>query len=135
MFIEVISEILEADGEAKVVIERHRIGSKEFSLKRRLTRNGDGAWEMAPNFALPVQKALASFKRKGRGLPTPEQIKKLRTSLGISQRQASRLFGSGPRSFQKYESGTEVAGTAMARLLWLVARKPELASELAKFDQ
>lgn len=135
MFVEVVSEILEPDGQVKIVTERHRFSSEKYLIKRRLTRSVDGAWAMTPQDARRFQRALAYLKRGVRGLPNPQQIKALRADLGISQREASRLFGSGPRSFQKYESGAEVTGTAMGRLLWLVSRKPELASELAKFDR
>ena len=135
MFVEIISESLEPDGQIKIVTERHRVGSEEFSVKRRLTRSVDGVWTMTPENARGVKRALAYLKRKERGLPSPQQVKELRTSLGVTQRKASRLFGGGPRSFQKYESGAEVAGTAMTRLLWLVSRNPALVSELAKFDR
>jgi putative zinc finger/helix-turn-helix YgiT family protein len=135
MFVEIISESEEPGGLVKIVAERHRVGSSDYRLKRRLIRSADGTWVMTPKDARLVRKALATIKCMERGLPTPKQIKELRTALGFSQRQASRLFGSGPRSFQKYESGAEVTGTAMARLLWLVRRKPELVSELGKFVQ
>lgn len=135
MLVEIVSESLEPNGEAKIVTERHRFGFREKLLNRRLIRSADVVWIETPKDARLSRRALAHLKRKSRGLPSPKQIKELRTILGLSQRGASRLFGGGPRSFQKYESGAEVTGTAMARLMWLVARKPELVSELAQFTQ
>lgn len=135
MFVEFVSETLEPGGDVKIVVERHCFGSEKYLLKRRLTRSVDGSWAMIPADARLFQRAQAHGKCLARGLPTPKQIRELRKSLGLSQRQASRLFGSGPRSFQKYESGAEVVGTAMAHLLWLVRQQPELVSELATADQ
>ncbi len=130
MFVKVVSECEQPGGEIKIVTVHHHFGRYEFPLKRRLTRRADGCWAMTPKDARDFQEALRRFKRKALGLPTPKQIKELREGLGISQREASRIFGGGSRSFQKYESGTEVIGTAMARLLRLVSRRPELVSEL-----
>ena len=49
---------------------------------------------------------------------TPEEIKGLRLSLGLTQVEAGELLGGGPRAFTKYEAGTV---------------KPSLSSVMARF--
>ena len=57
---------------------------------------------------------------------TPLVIKAIREACGVSQKQAARVFGGGPKAFEKYESGEVVPSSAMTRLLLLAARRPEL---------
>ena len=57
-------------------------------------------------------------------------VRIVRESLGLSQRAASKLLGSGPNAFQKYESGTVHASGAVSKLLTLLARHPDLLDEL-----
>src|SRR3954470_4074047 len=49
--------------------------------------------------------ALMRLKAEVDGLLRPEDIRRIRKSLGLTQRQASEVLGGGPNSFQKYESG------------------------------
>jgi HTH-type transcriptional regulator / antitoxin MqsA len=57
---------------------------------------------------------------------TPLQIRAIREACGLSQQDAARVFGGGPKAFEKYESGEVVPSAAMIRLLVLAARRPEL---------
>lgn len=50
--------------------------------------------------------------------------------LGLSQRQAGALLGGDPRSFEKYESGTDWITKSMANLLRLLDRDPGRLAEL-----
>jgi HTH-type transcriptional regulator/antitoxin MqsA len=53
-------------------------------------------------------------------------IRAIRQRCGLTQRQAGRVFGSGEKSFEKYESG-EIAPSAPTRiLLRLALERPEL---------
>lgn len=56
----------------------------------------------------------------------------IRTKLGLSQREAGRIFGGGYRAFQKYEAGEVTTSEPMAKLLRLVDRHPELLDELRR---
>jgi len=60
---------------------------------------------------------------------TPLVIRAIRESCGLSQKEAARLFGGGPKAFEKYESGEVVPSSAMTRLLLLAARRPEVFQE------
>jgi putative zinc finger/helix-turn-helix YgiT family protein len=57
---------------------------------------------------------------------SPLEIKAVRELCGLSQQDASRTFGGGPKAFEKYESGEVAPSSAMIRLLLLAARRPEL---------
>ena len=64
------------------------------------------------------------------GILTPEGVSRIRRKLGLSQRRAGALLGGGPRSFQKYESGTDWVTRSMSNLLLLLDRDPTRLSEL-----
>jgi HTH-type transcriptional regulator/antitoxin MqsA len=50
-------------------------------------------------------RALNRLKARTEGLLEPEEIKRIRKKLGLSQEAAGKLIGGGPRAFQKYETG------------------------------
>jgi HTH-type transcriptional regulator/antitoxin MqsA len=50
-------------------------------------------------------RALNRRKARVEGLLAPEEIKRIRKKLHITQEIAGLLIGGGPRAFQKYESG------------------------------
>jgi HTH-type transcriptional regulator/antitoxin MqsA len=37
----------------------------------------------------------------------PEDVRRIRLKMGLTQRQAGTLIGGGPNAFQKYEAGRE----------------------------
>ena len=47
----------------------------------------------------------------------PDDIRRIREKLGISQVEAGELLGGGPRAFTKYEGGTIKPAAAIANLL------------------
>ncbi len=57
---------------------------------------------------------------------SPLVIRAIREACGLSQRDASRVFGGGPKAFEKYEAGEVAPSAAMTRLLVLAARQPDL---------
>lgn len=69
--------------------------------------------------------ALASLKAEADGVATPDEVRRIREGLGLSQAEASRLIGGGVRAFQKYESGEVQASRAMTTLLRMLERHPE----------
>jgi HTH-type transcriptional regulator/antitoxin MqsA len=67
-------------------------------------------------------KALAA----GEKVFVPVVIRAIRQRCGLTQRQAGRVFGTGEKSFEKYESG-EIAPSAPTRILLRIAmERPEL---------
>jgi putative zinc finger/helix-turn-helix YgiT family protein len=61
----------------------------------------------------------------------PEDIRTWRTNIGLTQREAARIFGGGLNAFSKYEIGEIVPSGAMDNLLWLGMRYPGIVCELA----
>ena len=76
-----------------------------------------------------VVRAAARREARARAKHTtlsPLEIKAIRELCGLSQQEAARAFGGGPKAFEKYESGEVAPSFAMARLLLLAARRPDL---------
>ena len=57
---------------------------------------------------------------------TPLVIRAIREACGLSQQEAARVFGGGPKAFEKYEAGEVAPSAAMTRLLLLAAARPDL---------
>lgn len=55
--------------------------------------------------------------RKIDGLLTSAEIREIRKKLGLNKQQASNIFGGGPNSFSKYESGEVTQSRALDRFL------------------
>src|SRR6185437_10079940 len=55
---------------------------------------------------------------------TPQDIRRIREKIGLSQVEAGELLGGGPRAFTKYESGTIKPASATANILRLLDANP-----------
>jgi HTH-type transcriptional regulator/antitoxin MqsA len=75
-------------------------------------------------------RALNRLKATTEGLPSPEEIKRIRTKLGLTQEAAGELIGGGPRAFQKYEAGDLLPSRAIGSALALLDRDPKGLSVL-----
>ena len=69
-------------------------------------------------------RALNRLKAKREALPLPEEIRRIRHKLGLTQEQAGDLIGGGPRAFQKYEAGDLLPSRAIGSALALLDRDP-----------
>ena len=67
---------------------------------------------------------------KDRPTLSPNDIRTIRESLGLTQREAGVLLGGGPTAFAKYESGTARPSTAVANLLKLLKEDPSTLGTL-----
>ena len=74
--------------------------------------------------------ALHEMKAEIASLPKPEEIRRIRQGLKLSQRRAGEILGGGARAFQKYESGEVAVSRPMANLLRLLERDPSRLKEL-----
>lgn len=63
-------------------------------------------------------------------LSTGAEIRRIREFLGITQKQASKIFGGGPTAFAKYEAEDVVQSAGMDRLIRLAAEVPAAAEWL-----
>src|SRR5262245_46351558 len=74
--------------------------------------------------------ALKDLKIKAEKLLAPEEIKRIRRKLGLTQREAGEVIGGGPNAFQKYESGEVLLSKGMSNFLRVLEKHPEEVSEL-----
>lgn len=79
-------------------------------------------------------RRVADARRRADGLLTGEEIKAIRKELGLTQQEASKVFGGGPNSFSKYERGDVIQSVAMDRLVQLVHLQPPLLALLRLFS-
>ncbi|MBA3810863.1 MAG: type II toxin-antitoxin system MqsA family antitoxin [Caulobacteraceae bacterium] len=57
---------------------------------------------------------------------SPLMVRAAREAVGVSQREAGRVFGGGPTAFYKYETAKSVPSGGMANLLRLALERPDL---------
>ena len=57
---------------------------------------------------------------------SPEEIRAIRTDLGLSQVEAGKLLGGGPRAFTKYEAGTVKPAASVFALLKVLEANPDM---------
>ena len=65
-------------------------------------------------------------------LLTPSEIKKVRESLGLTQKKAGQLFGGGPMAFSRYERGRYKQPLSTDILLRLLAANKIALADLEK---
>ncbi len=75
-------------------------------------------------------RMLNLLKARSEGLLEPEEIRRIRKKLRLSQVAAGLLIGGGPRAFQKYESGDLLPSRAVSNALILLDHDPEALSVL-----
>jgi transcriptional regulator with XRE-family HTH domain len=63
---------------------------------------------------------------------SPLMIRAAREAVGVSQRQAGKVFGGGPTAFYKYETAKAVPSEGMANLLRLALERPDLFTKPAR---
>lgn len=69
-------------------------------------------------------RALNRLKARVEGLLLPEEIRRIRKKLGLTQAVAGDLIGGGPRAFQKYETGDLLPSRAISSALLLLEHDP-----------
>lgn len=69
-------------------------------------------------------RMLNLLKARSEGLLEPEEIRRIRKKLRLSQEAAGTLIGGGPRAFQKYESGDLLPSRAICSALLLLDHDP-----------
>jgi HTH-type transcriptional regulator/antitoxin MqsA len=70
-------------------------------------------------------RALNRLKVRTEGFLEPEEIRRIRNKLGLSQEAAGELIGGGPRAFQKYETGDSLPSRAISSALTLLDHDPK----------
>jgi HTH-type transcriptional regulator/antitoxin MqsA len=75
-------------------------------------------------------RALNRLKARTEGLLEPEEIKRIRKKIGLTQEAAGELIGGGPRAFQKYETGDLLPSRAISSALTLLDHDPKALTVL-----
>ena len=89
-----------------------------YDMEGQLVDDDNQVADMARRTA----KALAH----GEKVFVPVVIRAIRQRCGLTQREAGLVFGSGEKSFEKYESGEIQPSAPTKRLLKLAMERPEL---------
>lgn len=110
-----------------------KIDGRTFSYKQpgwwcSLTDSDDIEGQLVDEDNQIAEMARRSGKALARGetLFVPVVIRAIRQSCGLSQREAGLLFGTGEKSFEKYESGEIEPSGPTKRLLKLAMQRPDL---------
>ena len=61
----------------------------------------------------------------------PEEIREIRLNLGLTQTEAGKLLGGGPRAFSKYEAGVVEPSAGLVKLLQILDREPSALSAIS----
>lgn len=69
--------------------------------------------------------------RTSEDILSPDDIRRIREGLGLTQVEAGEILGGGPRAFTKYESGTIKPAASVANLLRLLESTPQALTTLA----
>ena len=80
-------------------------------------------------------RMLNLLKARSEGLLEPEEIRRIRKKLRLSQEAAGTLLGGGPRAFQKYESGDLLPSRAICSVLLLLDHDPEALSLIKEHNK
>ena len=70
-------------------------------------------------------RMLNRLKACSEGVLLPEEIRRIRKKLGLSQEAAGLLIGGGRRAFQKYEAGDLLPSQAITSALILLDHDPD----------
>lgn len=119
-----------------------RTSANEVVFRGEVLQINDYESAQCPNcreeFVLPAQhrrndRRIADARRVRDGLLPSVHIAQLRASLDLTQATASALFGGGPNSFAKYESGEVIQSVGMDRLIRLIRDYPAHVSDLERY--
>lgn len=94
-----------------------------------------GTLLMPPELIRDNVRAKQRAKKQHDRLLSGQEIKQIRTRLGITQAEASRLFGGGANAFAKYEADDVMQSAAMDKLIRLADALPAAASWLASLSK
>jgi len=89
-------------------------------------RDNEGQLTDEDNVIRAAARREARAKAKD-AILTPLVIRAIREACGLSQQAAARVFGGGPKAFEKYETGEVTPSSSMTRLLLLPRSAPSFS--------
>lgn len=81
-----------------------------------------------------AERAFVELRAEVEVVLLPEEIAAIRQKLHLSQREAGKILGGGPRAFQKYEAGSVPVSAPMNNLLLLLGKDPKRLDELRRLQ-
>lgn len=94
--------------------------------------NGCGREFISKDQILSNENELRDKKREFDGLLTSVELKAAREKLGITQKQASEIFGGGANAFSKYERGEVSQSSAMDKLIRIALKSSFIFHSIAE---
>lgn len=76
------------------------------------------------------KRAVIRLKKVIDGLLPGDEMKSIRKGWGITQDEASLIFGGGPKAFSKYETDDIAQSESMDKLIRTAAKFPQVFSDL-----
>lgn len=89
-----------------------------------------GEYEIDADEELRVSSILAAKYRQDEGLLTPEQIRSIRVSLGLTQKQFEELIGVSSPTASRWETGAMFQSKTADKFIRVLAAHPEIAEEV-----
>lgn len=80
----------------------------------------------------PHQQKIRDWQRAIDGLLSAQEIRQVRSALGLTQEEFSSVLGGGKKAFARYETGAVRQSVAMDNLLRAVQKHPSLLLEFAR---
>lgn len=78
------------------------------------------------------KRAMTRFRKEVDGLLTGSEVRAARETLGISQAEATKIFGGGPVAFSKYEADDITQSEGMDKLLRAALAVPDAFAYLKR---
>ena len=69
-------------------------------------------------------RQLNRLRARAENVLLPEEVRRIRKKLGLTQQEAGQLLGGGPNAFHKYEIGDVLPSHAISNLLRVLAENP-----------
>ena len=93
------------------------------------------SWEECTNcgeqiISLELEQQLENVRRERLGLLTPEEIRNIRDSAGLTQIEMAQLLGLGDKTYTRWESGKSLQNKSSDNLMRLFAQHSDFFAKL-----
>ena len=120
------------EGQSVRIVQRTAAASARVSFRDELSHCddcGEGFYTYEQSMA--SSRARTAALRKAEGLPTPEAIRNIRTSLSLTQAAFEQALGVGKKTVVRWERGTVPPSSAACGMLWVAEHHPAVFLEYA----
>ena len=120
--------MMRGEKERSITVDGNRFTYRQPGWWCSLTDPNDNEGQLVDedNQVARMARLTAKSLSRGESVFVPVVIRAIRMLLSLTQREAGLLFGTGEKSFEKYESGEILPSEPTKRLLKLAMTHPEL---------